>query len=139
MPTISSPSFSIDLPDDLEIEDEEDGTTLAYYRGTDIANLRISSLKMTSENARPDEGARFIEERATERNVLVTRMDDKVVMQEQDEREGIGAPLVISKWIIGFHQTVIVITLAMDASELDSSLTKKMLDFIPDIIESIRA
>jgi hypothetical protein len=27
-------------------------------------------------------------------------MDDKVVMQEQDERGGAGAPIVISKWII---------------------------------------
>ena len=92
---------------------------------------------MKGENVRPDEGVRFIEERAAERNVVVTRLDDKVVMQERDETEEGETHLVMSKWIIGFHRTVI--TLAMDTNELESTLTRKMLDFIPDVIGSIRA
>src|SRR5262245_34993313 len=108
--SIGGGSASINLPSDLQVETDDEGTVLAFVAGDDAITLRFTVLTFASKDGKltPGSGADYVRRRAAEGKGELIAIGDRSVWTYEDLAQEGDEPLRIRYWTIGGDNAVAI-------------------------------
>lgn len=128
---------TVELPDSLSVEMEDDQTLLAYPE-SNCVSLRFSSISFTKKGEDSGDTAKsYVCKTASEEQHPYYEIGDKGVLSFEEPSEHDGHQLLVKYWYVGSKSTMLVISASILSSKLADPDVKELLDLLPRIVESV--
>lgn len=128
----------ISLPDDSEVEMEDDTTLLCSPDDIEAVSLRVSSISFRPKETGEEDSARSsLREKAAEKGLRYAEIADKAVVSYQEHYEEDSVPFFITFWEVGSRNTIVIISATVPENRVNDRNVKAFLGLVPQIIKTI--
>ena len=127
-------------PKDYAIHRERDETVAVYAPGKDSGvTLRFSLHTRLFDLAMPSDVAeQYVIDRATEQQLPLTRLRDRVFLTECKESDGPARRVLMHCWQVGAGRILVVCTATIWGADRESEIVQRALRVVNQSIESLR-
>jgi hypothetical protein len=139
MPTLSIGAVSFDVPEFLDLRDD-DGTLVAYPPASDYANVRVSVSTIAKDGEpSPGAGERITRSIAAKEQRELSEEDGKVWYSYSQPASDGSTGSTITFWHIGLGAHTIVVSCFIDSVEGEPVMKNRVMDAVIPLIQSFRA
>lgn len=128
---------TINFPDDLVVEMEDEQTLLAYSEDSDAIALRVSSISFSKSGDDAPAAREFVRRRAEEKGSDYYEVEEKGVTTYAEESSDEKGPLLIRYWEVGTQNSVVIVSATIVEERSTDQSVQEILHQIPALVESI--